>query len=938
MLKYINYQLNTDEQAQSILEQTAAKNIKHCLQDNIAAFSHYMPSVVPLIEQHSMQQYSVFCNKSGELNIVDFATGRVWYGPTPSTEVRNEVELFCNAAPFFELDAADLPFPSNVWPIDPSPKQIDVLVMFGLGLGHQLSTLLQSVSIKYLIIYEPNVDTLVCSLQSNNWRKIFEVAENMGCHIFLQLDNDGSTVAEDLTELSEAAVFNRVYVYRHYFHPVMDQVILHLMRHRGDKQELLSSSQQFLPFDEVQDYVAERAGNNLGNIVSGSKIHAKPLYEKNLAALKKYYPKVHEAIIKHQPKHWQLVKDIAGKPNLYHGERRAFFYQDIWDESAQLVTYFTQNPYKDDVLLGQTSVDKFQHYIHYSHIAKTQPLISKQLKQKIHLPEEVDSLLLFGVALGKHIELLTAKYKIKNFYICEPNLDFFAASLRVTDWSAIFEQAEKNGHRIYLNLGGDGSTYFYDLMAQFYQVGAYSIANTYMFSAYYNHKMHQAIANLRAELKVVLALGEYYDHCRYGIAHTHNSLVCGHKFLKQDNQHFRQLAALELPVFIVGNGPSLDSSFEYILQHREQVIVISCGTALYSLYKKGITPDFHAEVEQNRSTYCWISQVKDKAYLKKIRLISVNGIHPETADLFCDTLLCFKDGESSTNFFDRGLRRRDIHVASLSYAYPTVTNLVLNYALRVGFKVFYLFGVDLGYADVRYHHSQASAYYRKDGTEVYDYQQTHGGGLPAIGNFQPLVFTKPEFDMSRKLLEQAIEKAGRKVEVYNCSNGVRIKGAVPLKPENILFTDVPKNKKQLLTELIAQAFFDDLREQGSAIYGEIDFDLFRQTKQEWLALFDMDINTQEQAKNFVSEQWRLLQRKARKAGDPTFFLFYGSTNYFGGLMTKVAACISNEDEEFLRVFHQVLQVWRDYVVSACDAFLLQPLKFDDVDVGHLFSK
>jgi len=239
---------------------------------------------------------------------------------------------------------------------------------------------------------------------------------------------------------------------------------------------------------------------------------------------------------------------------------------------------------------------------------------------------------------------------------------------------------------------------------------------------------------------------------------------------------------------------------------------------------------------------------------------------------------------------------------------------------------------------VRQHHSQASAYYRNDGTEVYDYQQTHGGGMPAKGNFLPYVFTKPEFDMSRKLLEQAISKAGRKVEIYNCSNGVKIDGAVPLQPDNILFSDLPKHKDLILQQLIDTAYHADLSSYAKPILDQIDFAAFRRTIDTWLALFDEEITTQEQAKTFIAKQWRLLQTAARDPSDPTFYLFYGSTNYFGGLMTKVASCISDDTPEILPVFNQVMQVWRDYVQSAGEQFEQQPLKFDDVDVQHLFAK
>uniref|UniRef100_A0A486XWB6 Motility accessory factor n=1 Tax=Rheinheimera sp. BAL341 TaxID=1708203 RepID=A0A486XWB6_9GAMM len=938
MLKYINYQLDSDDARQALLEQRISAQISQRLTANITAFAQHIPSVVPIIEQHAIQQYSVFCTRQGELNIVDFATGRVWYSDTPFAEVVDEVQSFCQQAPYIDLTGGKSSDHNN-WLTEPLPASVDVVMMFGLGLGYQLNELLHNVRVKYLVVYEPSLDTLMCTIQANDWVQLFDTAAALGTQIFLQLGNDASAIAEDLAELTTVADIKRVYLYRHCFHPVMDSVLQHLFLRSGDKAALTDNRQHFEAYSNFYDYVAERNANVLGNLSAADFAADSDLYQRNLAALEKFYPKVHSAIVKHDSKHWRLVRDPHNKENLLHAQRNAFFYQDIDNESQQLVDYFLQHPYKDDVLLGQKTLGKLRNYVHFSHITKIQPLVTQQLQQQSQLPAEVDSLIIFGVALGRHIELLTSERSITNLYICEPNLDFFAASLHVTDWASIFKRADSSGQRIYLNLGGDGSAYFYDLMAQFYQVGAYSIANTYMLCSYFNRDMQKAISDLRSELRVVLALGEYYDHARYGIAHTYNSVKQGHRFLKHENSSYQKSAALDLPVFIIGNGPSLDQSFEYLKQYRDEVILISCGTALFSLYKHGIKPDFHAEVEQNRSTYFWVSQVEDKSWLKDISLLSVNGIHPDTAALFKQTLLCFKDGESSTYFFHPWFKNHGYRIASLSYAYPTVSNLVVNYILKLGCKVIYLFGVDLGYVDVRYHHSQASAYYRKDGTEVYNYQNTHGGGLPAKGNFLPHLITKPEFEVSRKLIEQAIKKANRKLEIYNCSNGVKIEGAIPLKPENILLDSTIHNKQEALTELLQNAYFPDLSKFADEIFSQIDYKLFEQTIKTWLALFDHQVNNRADAKLFIDQQWRLLRATATVKNDPTFCLFYGSTNYFGGVLTKLASGIDDEvnDTELITAFRQVLAVWRDYVQSGYEQYKAEPLKFDDVYV-RLFEK
>lgn len=938
MLKYINYQILDNAEQQEALEKQVSASIARNIRQNIDAFRQNIPSLVGIIHEHEVQQYSLFCTKDAELNIVDFATGRVFYQSAAKQEVMAEVQEFYSHAAYFNLqnNPDDL-----TWRHQPLPAKIDVLLVFGLGLGYHLNELVMNSHIRYLVVYEPNVDILLCSAQANNWQQLLDTATGMGTHIFLQMGSDATAVPSELAELLEFdSTLDKIFVYRHQFHPMMDEVIRYLLQHSGRKDALTHTGHQFTEYKDYADYVSERAGNLLGyyQLKDYKTEQAQALYDANMEALQKFYPKVHKAMLEHKTRAWQLVSDPQGKPNLYHQKRNALFHLDIDVESSELVDYFVNHPFKDDVVLSQRVSKKFRGYLHFSVVSQLQPLIEKALNEQSKLPAAVDSLIVFGVALGKHIELLSQQHQIKNLFICEPNLDFFAASLWVTDWAGIFARADEAEGRIYLNLGGDGSHYFYDLMAQFYQVGAYSIADTYMLSTYFNIGMQKAIADLRDELKVVLALGEYYDHARFGIAHTHRSLIDEHRFLQHVNADYRQNKALNLPVYIIGNGPSLDQCFDYLQEYRDQVVLISCGTALGSLYKKGICPDFHAEIEQNRSTFDWISQIDDPDYLKQIRLISVNGIHPETAALFKQTLLCFKDGEASTYVFHNGLKKLGYNVASLAYAYPTVTNMVMNYAIKLGFKQFYLFGVDLGFIDINQHHSQHSSYYKADGSQVYNYQKRHGGGVPSVGNFRPMVYTKPEFDVSRKLLEQAIAKAGRKIEVYNCSDGVKIKGTIGLMPENILLVNTPQHKNELLEQLIEKAFYPPLPDCAEQIRQKFSATMFEKTMAQWQDILKDDAQNQADAKAMIAAQWQLLRKRAVKDKDITFCLFHGSSNYMAGVMTKLAANISDENPEFLQTFNQVLALWREYLTLAYQHYTEQPFELDQVSVSYLFNK
>lgn len=307
----------------------------------------------------------------------------------------------------------------------------------------------------------------------------------------------------------------------------------------------------------------------------------------------------------------------------------------------------------------------------------------------------------------------------------------FYASLFYIDWAAILTKVDTSNGRLYINVGDDGSNLFKDLINQFYSVGPYILASTYFYQAYHNETLVRTISQLREQLQVVIAMGENFDHARHGIAHTRETIIRDYPLLESKPSGKLSAVDKDVPVFIVGNGPSLDSAIAAIKEWRDHAIVISCGTALMPLYKNGIVPDFHAEIEQNRSTFDWCSRIGDFEYLKQINLISCNGIHPDTCALFKSTYIAFKEGESSTVSALNILGRENYE--ELQFAFPTVSNFVINFITLIGFQQLYLFGVDLGFIDQKKHHSAQSGYYDATGKEKYNYQLENNTNLVVPG-------------------------------------------------------------------------------------------------------------------------------------------------------------------------------------------------------------
>lgn len=931
MLNHYQDLIHPDAAKQQDLDLIFHNSLSDNFNANLAAFSQYCPSILSQLVGYRINQYKLFCTQLGQANLLDLTNGQALYSKDPKSEVSIEVESFLHDAVVVSLGKAACDIENVSWPTKALAASSTIL-LFGLGLGYQIQLLLERNPPAVLVIYEPNHDFFYSSMQVIDWTNIFQLAELHGTLISIQLGSDGSNIQSVLSDLKQyQPELKDIYIYRHTAHPVMDEVVDFLFSSRASENKDCGSARHFIGFNEPEHFVAPRVGGVLGNINCLTTIdpEATGLFQTNKAAFMQHYPELTDIIADYQPKNWFFVRH-QHQANLWHKKRNVLLYQNSILDAEKVVNDFIKKPYQDDLLLGQKVVEKFKHYVHYKQIAKLQGVFSQIASKSQRNISELSSLIIFGIGCGKHISNINHQTNIKQLYIFEPNVDYFYASLFCFNWQQLFDEAAKNNQQIYLNIGGSDDDYFADVMQQFYRNGLFAIADTYMLQAYDSPFLAQSIKLLKQQLKVVLAMGDYYDYARFGISHTYDNFRAGYNWLKADRATYKQHPATDIPVFIVGNGPSLDHSVEFLKEHRDNAIVISCGTALKALHALGITPDFHAEVEQNRSTYRWITQVNDASYLKSINVISVNGLHPDTANLFADVFLAFKSGEAATYVFKKLLS--DIaDIASLSYAYPTVSNLAVNFALYAGFKQIYLFGVDLGYVDVDNHHSKFSAYYDQQGQSIYDYRKEHGDGLIVSGNFRPSVQTKIEFDVSRQVMEKTLAGWGAHVAVYNCSDGAKIKGAVSLQPANILITSDNNNIKAHLKDYFKVAFYQqNFYEYTKLFFKKLDIEQLNRSIEHWCDLLKhevVDVNT---ANLQLEQQWVFFKRLSAEQGSLLLPLLHGSTTYMLGVLTKLISFMADSDnlENTLVQYNYVVSVWRDYLMNAADDFCNNPLMLD----------
>lgn len=922
MLKNILFHLDEDDIRQSRLEQAAADNIQNLQRINLNAFQRSIPGVYQQLTKSETHSAAIFCNKHGELNIVDHKNARVLYGEMPQQEVATQCAQFLERplrVPLGEErskgDCADPVIDSSLArkmsEAKLLPEKVSVMVVLGVGLGFHIKALLESVDIEHLIIYEPNTAYFRCSVLATSWQDCLHIAREKQTGIYLQLGKDARDLAADIDELSQNVSFDHFYLYKHYHHPVFNQLVDAVA---GKSWETFSRwALNIKQLDNVDDqvpfwtYPVQLPEWSSGNL-------DQQRFEKNLESLKNYFPDLYSEFCDYSPKKWVPLANNDGDVNIFHTKTVAPLYGPDPDEECKAsIDGFSVRPNKDGLVLGYKG-RKLKRYFHYQLVEDVEDVLDGLQESHGSLPETIKSMIIFGLGVGYQLPYLLANHDVQKLFICEPNRDYFYASLFAVDWQDVFETVDQSGGRLYINIGDDGRHLLNDLLTQFHSIGPYVLANTYFYQGYYNPMLVNAIAQLREQLQVIIAMGDYFDHSKLSIAHTLWGIEQKIPFLRRDGASLLSQEQKDVPVFIVGNGPSLDGLLDTIKENQDSAIIISCGTSLQTLHRNGIVPDFHAEIEINRSTYDWAMRVGAPEFLKQTTLISCNGIHPDTCRLYKNTLLAFKQGESATVSITELFKGHPYE--TLDFAYPTVSNFVCDLVTTLGFTQLYLMGVDMGFVDDDYHHSKSSGYYFENGKQRYDYAKANDTSLLVEGNLRPFVKTKFEFKVSKTVLEQTF--SGRHVEVYNLNDGAKIAGALPLMKDDILIMSDPQVKSDALETLNTKAFtafdLDEFTEQYQQRYRH---DALVEELDAFIPQIAEDVTTREQADKLVSRQRDFLVSSFMRKKSLLFYYLNGTVNFVNSALSKTLNV--DDDATCLAAFNDILEKWRESfgILSTC---------------------
>jgi hypothetical protein len=504
---------------------------------------------------------------------------------------------------------------------------------------------------------------------------------------------------------------------------------------------------------------------------------AAKLKDKNLDFFQQTHKNIYRQIESHEFHRLTLNIDsitgaidvFDGKTSLYEGDADGFIKEELKE------FYSTLSEGKVISTISPHQKGSFEHHRFFSKrmnklLEKSPP--STNFSQHYTLPNFYPMLFFAGCMTGLHIEKVLEEYSIINAVIFEPDPERFYISLYIVDWQSLFALAESKKNTLKLIIGNDYLTED-TLVSDAAWNELITLCPSFPLAAmFYNHqgdhRFTHLIERVKKDMHFFLNQWGYYDDEINQINNAFHNIGSGIApiILNQEADTNRN-------VILVGGGPSLDQRISELKENVQNSIIVSCGTSVHSLIKYGVIPDYHIEIESHMLTYESVAKIKNKEFYENTIFIGALQIPPNVFGLFKNKKYFIKDSTGLAQLFSS---KEEV----IAGATPTCTNTGISIFTHFKFKNIFLFGMDFGFKDVINHHAKGSIYFDKDNSAVLNNAQptSLAGLIERESVHGEKMYTQSIYATSHLSAEIKIlhSKKNYELSVYNCSEGVNIKG------------------------------------------------------------------------------------------------------------------------------------------------------------------
>jgi len=513
-------------------------------------------------------------------------------------------------------------------------------------------------------------------------------------------------------------------------------------------------------------------------------------FQRNMALFKQFAKPIYDQFFDYTPTELKIGTDSNGYLNLINtSDGRPVYTGDPEEFCKNQVNNYAKNPKWFKVRHATPDDDYFFQTLFLQELlAKYQEQINEQTGD---FSNPIGVLIMNGCGLGYQITELIEKTEIYNLVIFEAHRDSFHACLHTLDWEPIIRYFQRPGRRIRMFLGASNELTINRLRSFSLEAGLYNLTNTYIYQHLQSDKALAFTNQLRSQFHLALTGTGFLEDEQICIAHTVENMNRNVPVLRK----IEPLKELP-PAFVVGNGPSLDGLLDTLKEHQAHAVIICCGSTLGTLYKAGIVPDIHVEMERTDATTQMLLEISDEKYRKQIPILGLNTVPPESLAMFKSAAVATKSNDPGEYILEHIFGKK---MPSLVLSNPTCTNTGLSFAIELGFKEIYLAGVDLGMRDESQRHASLSQY-NDQTSKTLNAVQHQQAGLEVKGNFVDFVKTTQILDTSRANMEVAA-KNNPHINIYNLNDGAYIDGTKPLHKEEIsIHSDKPSDVVERILE------------------------------------------------------------------------------------------------------------------------------------------
>jgi hypothetical protein len=524
------------------------------------------------------------------------------------------------------------------------------------------------------------------------------------------------------------------------------------------------------------------------------------IFSENMASFQKIMPAIANYFSNYTPSSVLIDMDDNGFLNLKQGGSAIYpgdpevAHRQQFDVFKKNPRHFLFSPSVSTPKKGLPNTFLHSHYLGYI----DQLGISALSTAEDDNPRFIPTLLLLGIGMGHHLELLAKYYDIRNLLLYEPNPDVFYASLFTFRYRAILEHFTKGSNSITIKVDGTPDEFCNEVGQLAYRRGAFNISRIYLYRHYNSSVTDETFSRLHEIMHRLMQGWGFFEDEIISLNHTSINIREPMRFIADPSQNKLNH---KLPAFIIANGPSLDNDLAYLKAHQDSAIIFSAGSTLYTLYNAGITPDFHIDIERTLGPKV-VSEKLPQTYREKVTFLTLNTTHPEVIALFPKRGFALKANDTGTDLIKKCIPEG--YQLPLGYSNPLAGNGALAFALRLGFRDLVFFGMDMGTVDKNLHHSTKSSYHTK-GHKQYQAGSTAGFKLELPCNRGGTMFTSELLDFSRHAIEAALlEVPG--ITARNCSIGLTIRGCDVTANAELPYANDSSLKAHLLKTIDSELF------------------------------------------------------------------------------------------------------------------------------------